>query len=201
MCPRRPRGCPVRLEPLTRTTLLAQSKLKFRRSTTTLTPLQAQPSHSNPIARQFQDGFLQTAVSKAPRRGRLARHRQTLPPGRSRYSTKVLGDLRCGSITSTTGRCGKPTCHCHQRNDPGHGPNLRLTYKVAGKTATESLPDQAATRKAEREIAEFRKLQALHKEFVEVNAQICQLRPPEPDALSSQEKKRPKRSSRKSRAK
>jgi hypothetical protein len=113
----------------------------------------------------------------------------------------VLGDLRCGSITSTTGRCGKSTCHCHQPNDPGHGPNLRLTYKVDGKTATESLPDQAAARKAEREIAEFRKLQALHKEFVEVNAQICQLRPPEPDTLSSQEKKRPKRSRGRSRAK
>ena len=113
----------------------------------------------------------------------------------------VLGDLRCGSITSTTGRCGKSTCHCHQPNDPGHGPNLRLTYKVAGKTATESLPDQAATRKAEREIAEFRKLQTLHKEFVEVSAQICQLRPPQPDTLSPQEKKPPKRSVRKSRAK
>src|SRR5271170_363949 len=66
-----------------------------------------------------------------------------------------LGDLRRGSITSTTGRCGKPNCHCHQPKDPGHGPNLRLTYKVEGKTVTESLPDQSATRKAEREIDEF----------------------------------------------
>src|SRR5882672_3216244 len=81
----------------------------------------------------------------------------------------ALGDLRCGSITSTTGRCGKPNCHCHQPKDPGHGPNFRLTYKVNGKTVTESLPDQTATRKAQREIAEFRKLQVLHKEFVEVN--------------------------------
>src|SRR6476469_1506707 len=81
----------------------------------------------------------------------------------------ALGDLRCGSITSTTGRCGKPNCHCHQPNDPGHGPNLRLTYKVSGKTVTESLPDQAATRKAQREITEFRKQQDLHKEFIEVN--------------------------------
>ena len=113
----------------------------------------------------------------------------------------ALGDLRCGSITSTTGRCGKPNCHCHLPEDPGHGPNLRLTYKVHGKTTTESLPDQAATRKAEREIAEFRKLQGLHKEFVEVNAQICQRRPPQPDALLPEEKKRPKRSTRKSRAK
>ena len=58
-----------------------------------------------------------------------------------------LGDLRCGSITSTTGRCGKPNCHCHQPNQPAHGPNLRLTFKVRGKTVTESLPHPAAVRK------------------------------------------------------
>lgn len=101
----------------------------------------------------------------------------------------ALGDLRSGSITPTSGRCGKPTCHCHRPNDPGHGPNPRLTYKVDGKTVTESLPNPAAVRKAAREIAEFRNLQGLHKEFVEVNAQICQLRPTEPDELPAQEKK------------
>ena len=85
----------------------------------------------------------------------------------------ALGDLRCGSITSTMGRCGKPNCHCHQPNDPGHGPNLRLTFKVNGKTVTESLPDQAATRKVEREIVRFRKLQVLHKEFVEVTRKFA----------------------------
>jgi hypothetical protein len=112
----------------------------------------------------------------------------------------ALGDLRCGSITSTTGRCGKPNCHCHQPKDPGHGPNLRLTYKVDGKTVTESLPDQAATQKAEREIAEFRKLQGLHKELIAVNAHICQMRPSEPDVPSPVEKKRRKPSARRSRA-
>ncbi len=112
----------------------------------------------------------------------------------------ALSDLRCGSFTSTTGRCGKPNCHCHQPKDPGHGPNLRLTYKVDGKSVTESLPDQAAIRKAEREIAEFRKWQALQREFVEVNARICQIRPPEPDTLLPEEKKLLKRSARKSRA-
>jgi hypothetical protein len=110
----------------------------------------------------------------------------------------ALGDLRCGSITSTTGRCGKPNCHCHQPNNPGHGPNLRLTYKLNGKTVTESLPNPASVRKTEREIAEFRRLQTLHKEFVDVNAEICHLRPTEQDMLSPQEKKRLKRSSKKS---
>lgn len=113
----------------------------------------------------------------------------------------VLGDLRPGSVTPTTGRCGKPNCHCHQPNDPGHGPNPRLTYKIDGKTVTQSLPDPAAIRKAEREIAEFRKLQSLHKEFIEVNARICQIRLPEDAAPTTQEKKRRTRSKRKSRVK
>jgi hypothetical protein len=112
-----------------------------------------------------------------------------------------LGDLRAGSITPTKGRCGKPTCHCHKPNDPGHGPNFRLTYKVSGKSVTEALPDQLAIRKAEREIAEFRELQSLHKEFLEVNMQICQLRPTEATPALAQEKKLPKPSVRKSRAK
>jgi hypothetical protein len=128
---------------------------------------------------------------------------ESLEQKRANIVTQIaaLGDLRCGSITSTTGLCGKPNCHCHQPNDPGHGPNLRMTYKLNGKTVTESLPDQTATRKAEREIAEFRKLQGLHKGFIEVNAQICQMRPSEPDVLSPEEKKRRKRSARRSRAK
>ena len=97
------------------------------------------------------------------------------------------GIRRC---TTRTGRCGKPNCHCHQPKDPGHGPNPRLTYKVNAKTVTEALPDHSAMRKAEREIAEFRKLQGLHREFVEVNVKICQIRPSEPDVISPEEKKR-----------
>ena len=112
-----------------------------------------------------------------------------------------LGDLRSGSVTSTTGKCGKLNCHCHQPKDPGHGPNLRLTYKANGKTITEALSDPAAIRKVEREVAEFRKLQSLHKEFVEVNIQICQIRPTEADTMLPEEKKRPKRSVKKSPAK
>ena len=113
----------------------------------------------------------------------------------------ALGDLRSGSITSTTGRCGKPNCHCHQPDDSGHGPNIRLTYKISGKTVSESLPDLAATRKAEMEIAEFRKYQSLHKEFVDINAQIGRMRPSEPGVLLPEEKKRRKRSAKKSRGK
>jgi hypothetical protein len=112
-----------------------------------------------------------------------------------------LGDLRAGSITSTSGRCGKPGCRCHQPGQPVHGPNLRLTYKVDGKTVSESLPTPAAIHKAEREVAEFRRFQQLTREFVETTAEICQLRPIEDEPQTDQEKKRQRRSARKSRAK
>ncbi|MBZ5561887.1 MAG: hypothetical protein LAP13_05645, partial [Acidobacteriia bacterium] len=72
-----------------------------------------------------------------------------------------LGDFRRGSITSITARCGKPTCHCHQPHHPGHGPNFRLTYKVQGRTVTETFPSPAARHQAERQVAEFRKFQQL----------------------------------------
>lgn len=112
-----------------------------------------------------------------------------------------LGDFRPGSITGTSGRCGKPDCRCHRPGEPGHGPNLRLTYKVNGKSVTESLPSPSAMRKAEREVAEFRKYQELSREFVEANAEICRLRPIYDEPPVAQEKKRRKRSARKSRAK
>src|SRR6266700_7743047 len=78
----------------------------------------------------------------------------------------ALGDLRRGSITPTSGKCGKPTCHCAQRNDPGHGPNFRLTRRVAGKTVTETFPSPAALRKAQQEVAEFHRFQKLSQELI-----------------------------------
>jgi hypothetical protein len=115
------------------------------------------------------------------------------------HSIADLHDMRPGSIVGAVWRCGKPTCHCAQPDDPGHGPNLRLTYKWRGKTVTEALPTPAAVRKAEQEIAEFRNYQQLNRELVEVSERVCRLRPVE-DTLTPEEKKRPRRSNRKSRA-
>ena len=112
-----------------------------------------------------------------------------------------LGDFRAGSITTISGRCGKSNCRCHRPHQPGHGPFDRLTYKLDGKTFSESLSTLAALSKAEREVAEFRRYQQLSRQWVEINAQICRLRPIAPAALSPEEKKRWKRSSRKSRGK
>ena len=112
----------------------------------------------------------------------------------------ALGDLRGGSITSTTGRCGKPNCHCHQPNHPGHGPNFRLTRKINGKTVSESFSSAAELRKAQREVEAFHRFRQLSLELLEVNERICRARPVA-ETLSPEEKKRRKPSARKSRAK
>jgi hypothetical protein len=112
-----------------------------------------------------------------------------------------LGDMRSGSITGTGGRCGNPNCHCHRAGDPGHGPYYRLTRKVNGKTVTETFSSAASLTKAQREVAECQRFRELGGQLLDVNEQICELRPVEEISPTAQEKKRLKRSKRKSRAK
>jgi hypothetical protein len=107
-----------------------------------------------------------------------------------------LGDLRSGSISDTSGRCGKPNCRCHKPGNPVHGPNPRLTCKDQGKTVTESLPTPAAQKKAAREIVEFRHFEQLIRAFIQVNAKICRARSGE-QTPASQEKKRRRRPAKK----
>ena len=120
----------------------------------------------------------------------------TLEQQRSAVLTQILelGDFRSGSITAISGPCGKPNCHCHQSGQPGHGPNYRLTRKIDGKTVSESFAAPAELLKAQREVAAFHRFRELSRELLEVNEKICRARPVE-DALTSQEKKRRKRSS------
>jgi len=117
-----------------------------------------------------------------------------------RQQIAQLGDMRSGSITTTGGRCGNPHCHCHERDDPGHGPFFRLTRKVDGKTVTETFSTPTALRKAQREIAEYHRFRELSRDLLETNEKICQARPVG-DTMTPEEKKRPRRSTRKSRAK
>ncbi len=110
-----------------------------------------------------------------------------------------LGDFRSGSISAISGRCGKPDCRCHQPGQPAHGPNFRLTRKVNGKTVSETFAAPAQRRKAQREVDNFQRFRELSRQLLDVNEQICRLRPVEQNAeLSPRKKKRPKRSSKKS---
>ena len=99
-----------------------------------------------------------------------------------------LGDMRLGSITATSGRCGRPNCHCHRAGDAGHGPYYRLTRKVNGKTVTETFSSSASLAKAQREVDECRRFRELGEQLLEINEQICKLRPVIKDASSDLEK-------------
>jgi hypothetical protein len=112
-----------------------------------------------------------------------------------------LGDMRSGSITGTVGRCGNPNCHCHRAGEALHGPYYRLTRKVNGKTVTETFSSAASLAKAQREVTECQRFRELGERLLDVNEQICRLRPVTEAVPSAQEKKRRKRSARKSRAK
>ncbi len=121
---------------------------------------------------------------------------------RSGILTQILelGDFRSGSITAIHGRCGKPNCRCQRPNQPGHGPNFRLTRKIKGKTVSESFSSAAELRKTQREVEAFHRFRQLSQELLEGNERICRARPVQ-DTLSPEEKKRPKRSTTRSRAK
>src|ERR1700751_2497903 len=98
----------------------------------------------------------------------------------------TVGDFRRGSITTTSGKCGKPSCHCAQANDPGHGPNFRLTRKLEGKTITETFASPAELGKAQQEVANFHHFQDLCHKLIAINERICHLRPLEDGEIAGQ---------------
>jgi hypothetical protein len=112
-----------------------------------------------------------------------------------------LGDFRPGSITTTSGKCGKPSCHCAKSKAAVHGPNFRLTRKAQGKTVTETFPTTEALGKAQREVAEFHLFQELCRKLVQVSEQICHLRPVGEETIAPAKKKLRRRSDKRSGAK
>jgi hypothetical protein len=132
----------------------------------------------------------------------LANSLAALEQQRSSILSQILelGDFRSGSMTAINGRCGKPNCHCHRPNQPGHGPNFRLTRKINGKTVSESFSSAAELHKAQREVEAFHRFRQLGQQLLEANERICRARPVG-DTLSPEEKKRPKRSTKRPRAK
>src|SRR5260370_42047153 len=100
-----------------------------------------------------------------------------LEAGRAKLFQQIqtLGDFRPGSISVVVRRCGKPTLHCAQPNDAGHDPQFRLTRKIDGKTVTETFSTPAASRKAQREVAEFHRSATVSTDLIPINEEICGL--------------------------
>jgi hypothetical protein len=107
-----------------------------------------------------------------------------------------IDDLRPGSLTPRFRKCGKPNCHCAQKDSPGHGPSYSLTHRVGGKTVTQVIPQGPAVERTKAQIAEYRRFRNLVRELVAVSEQICdvQLRDSEAVPLTEAKKKPPRRS-------
>jgi hypothetical protein len=71
---------------------------------------------------------------------------------------------------------------------------------VNGKTVSETFSSAAELQKAQREVEACQRFRELSRQLLEVNEKICQARPVE-DSLTAQEKKRPRRSNARRRAK
>jgi hypothetical protein len=67
---------------------------------------------------------------------------QALQDRRDQLAASLAGveDLRPGFLTARFRKCGKPNCHCAQKDSPGHGPSYSLTHRVGGKTVTQVIP-------------------------------------------------------------
>jgi len=86
------------------------------------------------------------------------------------------GDFRRGSIIVNYRRCGKPNCACAQPGHPGHGPQYRLTTKVAGQTHVKNLRPGRELEIVENEVANHQRFRELIRSVVEVSEQICDIR-------------------------
>lgn len=108
----------------------------------------------------------------------------------------ALGDLRPGSLTARYRKCGKPTCHCANEGDPGHGPSWSLTWTVEGKTQTRIIPAEAVEQ-TQAQIAEYRRARTLTRELFEVSTQMCDV---QLEAVKATQKKTSSRRSRRTSA-
>ena len=107
-----------------------------------------------------------------------------------------IDDLRPGFLTARFRKCGKPNCHCAQKDSPGHGPSYSLTHASGGKTITQVIPQGPAVERTRAQIAEYRRFRKLVQELIVVSEQLCNAQLQQPEALVAEEgKKKPLRRS------
>lgn len=91
----------------------------------------------------------------------------------------ATGDFRRGSVSENYRRCGKPSCHCAQPDDPGHGPRYLWTRTVAGRGSRGRQLSAGEVGKVRRELANYQRFADVSARIVEINEAICETRPPD----------------------
>ena len=88
-----------------------------------------------------------------------------------------LGDFRPGTISVNYRKCGKPNCTCAQPGHVGHGPQYLWNTTQKGKSRAQSLRLGPEVEKVAQELETYGRFVSLCGQLVEVNEQICRLRP------------------------
>ena len=96
-----------------------------------------------------------------------------------RAQLEKLGDFRRGSLSVNYRKCGKANCRCARPGQRGHGPQYLWTTTVKGQSRARNLRLGPELEKVGREVEAYRRFVQLSQELVEVNEQICDLRPVE----------------------
>lgn len=82
-----------------------------------------------------------------------------------------------GMISVNYRKCGKPNCACAQSGHQGHGPQYLWNTTQQGKSRAENLRLGPEVEKVAQELENYDRFVGLCGELVEVNEQICRLRP------------------------
>jgi len=90
---------------------------------------------------------------------------------------KTVGDFRPGTISVNFRKCGKNNCACARKGHAGHGPQYLWNTTQRGKSRAQNLHMGPQLEKVRKELATHRIFLSLCQQLVEVNENICQLRP------------------------
>lgn len=89
----------------------------------------------------------------------------------------AIGDFRPGMVSVNYRKCGRTNCRCARPGEAGHGPQYLWNSTQQGKSRAQNLRLGPELEKVEQEVANYRHFVELCSELVQVNEQICQLRP------------------------
>jgi hypothetical protein len=87
------------------------------------------------------------------------------------------GDFRRGTISVTYRKCGKKNCACAKEGHPGHGPLYLWNATIGGKSVAKNLKLGVEMDKYREETSNYKKTLSIFDALIEVNEQICNLRP------------------------
>ena len=88
-----------------------------------------------------------------------------------------IGDFRRGTISVNYRKCGKKNCICAKQEHPGHGPQYLWNTTLKGKSYAKNLILGPELKKYMDETENYRTFLKLCDEIVQVNENICNLRP------------------------